>query len=208
MISPCPEEACSEIIRGMYISTFRGSNDSSCHSLRLSRFFHTLANISLNLLVYTEAICSSVRRANAKKTLQKQIEADKKKAQKSSSDSEEEDIEEELGIAAEVEAENERNMTEIVENEILGRGLINAFAPLVVRVVSNEGGQYNSEVLMQSAMLALCKFMCVSSSFCEKHLPLLFTALGKAPKEDITMRANTVVALGDLAFRFPNGTQK
>merc|ERR1712238_615384 len=46
--------------------------------------------------------------------------------------------------------------------------------------------------------------MCVSSSFCEQNLPLLFTALANAPTEDVTLRANTVIALGDLAFRFPN----
>jgi condensin complex subunit 1 len=78
------------------------------------------------------------------------------------------------------------------------------FGPLLNRVVGNEGGRFNSEVLMQASVLALCKFMCVSSHFCEKHLPLLFTALSNAPPEDTTLRANTVVALGDLAFRFPN----
>jgi condensin complex subunit 1 len=57
---------------------------------------------------------------------------------------------------------------------------------------------------MKASTLALCKFMCVSGSFCEKHLPLLFTALANAPSKDTTLRANTVVALGDLAFRFPN----
>jgi len=32
----------------------------------------------------------------------------------------------------------------------------------------------------------------------------VFTALANAPKDDVTLRANTVIALGDLAFRFPN----
>jgi len=209
VISPCPEKACAEIVRGMYLTTFRNNQESQCHSLRLARFFHVLGNVALNLLCYTEELSSGVRRANAKKTLQKQVDADKNKAKKnqqnSSKDSESEDeMEAELGIAAEVEAETERQMAEITETEILGRGLIDAFAPLLVKVVGNEGGNFNSEVLMQASMLALCKFMCVSASFCEKHLPLVFSALARAPKEDTVMRANTVVALGDLAFRFPN----
>lgn len=210
-ISPYPERSCSEIIRGMYQTTFVQSEDDMCHSLRLARFFHVLGSIALNLLCYTEALSSSVRHANAKKTLQKQVDADQKKAKKSKctssaikdSDSED-DIEAELGMAAEVEAANERQMAEITETEILGRGLINAFAPLLIRVVGNDSGQFHSEILMQASMLALCKFMCVSSAFCEKHLPLVFSALAKAPGGDTTMRANTVVALGDLAFRFPN----
>lgn len=37
-------------------------------------------------------------------------------------------------------------------------------------------------------------------SFCEKHLPLLFTAFANAPAEDTTLRANTVFALGACHF--------
>lgn len=43
---------------------------------------------------------------------------------------------------------------------------------------------------------------CFSSEFCEAHLQLLFTILEKAPQA--TIRANTIVAVGDLTFRFPN----
>lgn len=206
VISPEPEVACKSIILGMYNTTLR-EGTTSIHSLRLARFFHVLGQIALNLLVYTEALSGSVRRGNAKRSLKKQEEADKAKNDKrSSNESSDEDdaIEAELGVAAEAEAENERRLAEIAENEIVGRNLIGLFGPLLVRVVGNEGGKFNSEILMQASTLALCKFMCVSSSFCEKHLPLLFTALANAPPEDTTMRANTVVALGDLAFRFPN----
>jgi len=138
------------------------------------------------------------------KSLKRQEDADKAKNSSSGNADEEDAIEAELGVAAEIEAENDRNMADISEQEILGRGLISMFGPMLIRVVANEGKAFNSEVLTQASTLALCKFMCVSSSFCEKHLPLLFTALANAPAEDTIMRANTVVALGDLAFRFPN----
>ena len=45
-------------------------------------------------------------------------------------------------------------------------------------------------------------FFVYSSEFCEAHLQLLFTILEKAPQA--TIRANTIVAVGDLTFRFPN----
>jgi condensin complex subunit 1 len=206
VIAPEPEVACAEIIQGMTATTF---GEESCHSLRLARFFFVLGHIALKLLVYTESISGAVRRANATKSLKKQEIADKAKTDKrngprNGADDEEDPIEAELGIAAEIDAENERKMADIADKEILGRGLISKFGPLLVRVVGNEGGRFNSEVLMQSATLALCKFMCISSSFCEENLPLLFTALANAPAEDTTLRANTVVALGDHAFRFPN----
>jgi len=209
VVSCEPEKDSAEILRGLEASTFgfgQGERYPTCHSLRLSRFFFVLGHIALKLLVYTEEVNGSVRRANAAKSLAKQISVDKANGNKSNGD-DDGDIEDQLGVAAEAEAETERNVADIAEKEIVGRGLIGLFGPLLIRVVANEGGVFSSGVLMQSATLALCKFMCISGSFCEKHLPLLFTALSKAPSADTTLRANTVVALGDLAFRFPNAVE-
>ena len=205
VISPEPEVSCADIIRGMHNQTLQSSKGdiNECHPLRLARFFHVLGHVALKLLVYTEALSGAVRRATAKKTLKMQEDADKAKRSKSQKD-DGDDIEDELGMAAELEAENERKVAEIAEKEIVGRGLLSAFGPILVRVVGNEGGKFESEILRQTSTLALCKFMCVSSSFCELHLPVIFTALANAPPEDVTLRANTVIALGDLAFRFPN----
>jgi hypothetical protein len=44
--------------------------------------------------------------------------------------------------------------------------------------------------------------MCASPKFCETNLQLLFTILLKA--QIPALRANVMVALGDMAFRFPN----
>lgn len=205
VICPEPEIECAEVIKSMSITTFgEGSDLSTCHSLRLARFFFVLGHIALKLLVYTEAISGSVRRANAKKSLKKQENADKAKTEKTTSQDEDSALEAELGVAAEQEAESERRVADISDQEILGRGLISKFSPLLFRVVGNEGGKFKSEILKQSATLALCKFMCISSTFCEDNLPLLFTALADAPSRDTTLRANSIIALGDHAFRFPN----
>ena len=37
---------------------------------------------------------------------------------------------------------------------------------------------------------------------CDKYLQLLFTVLEKSPEP--TIRANTIIAAGDLTFRYPN----
>lgn len=204
VIAPEPEAACADIIRGMYSQTLNDTSVSEVHPLRLARFFHVLGHIALKLLVYTEALSGVVRRGTAKRTLKKQEEADKLKAGGTQTAGEEEDIEAELGMAAELEAENERKVAEIAEKEIVGRGLLSLFGPVLVRVVANEGDRFNCALLRQTSTLALCKFMCVSRSFCEKHLPIIFTALANAPVDDVVLRANAVIALGDLAFRFPN----
>ncbi|KAL7445188.1 hypothetical protein ACHAXH_009750 [Discostella pseudostelligera] len=215
-ISPAPEKVAMEILLGHQAGIFGTAEDptESAHSLRLSRFFFVLGHIALKLLIYTELLSGSVRRANAAKSVKKQESVSSGKRNKNkdadeespegSKNDEEDAIEAELGIAAQAEAETERTVAEISESEIVGRGMISLFTPMLLRVVANEEGAYSSLVLMQSATLALCKCMCISKSFCEKHLPLLFSVLAKAPNDDQDLRANIVIALGDLAFRFPN----
>jgi condensin complex subunit 1 len=44
--------------------------------------------------------------------------------------------------------------------------------------------------------------MCVSKQFCEQHLQLLFSIFTTASSPQV--RANVIIALGDMAFRFPN----
>lgn len=209
-ICPAPEQVARLIIVGMVYSTFEvgrvvSQSEQFCHSLRMSRFFFVIGHISLKLLVYSEALSGAVRSANSARTISKQEQADKVKSRKPVGKEKDEnnDIEAELGLAQAAEAETENIVAEIAEKEIIGRGLIEMFSPIVVRVVANENGRFSSKILMQSSVLTLCKFMSISRSFCEKHLPLLFTAIENS-KRDITLRANTVIALGDLAFRFPN----
>lgn len=49
-------------------------------------------------------------------------------------------------------------------------------------------------------MLTLCKFMCVSSTFCEANFSLLLHIL--ATSSDPATRSNVVIALGDIAVSF------
>jgi condensin complex subunit 1 len=74
-------------------------------------------------------------------------------------------------------------------------------APLIVHLCTKQH-RYPNATLQAAASLALTKFMLVSADFCEANLQLLFTIAEKSPSEVI--RANLVVALGDLTKRFPN----
>jgi condensin complex subunit 1 len=205
-----PEKTCKEVISSMEAATFgfgSGRPRSSCHSLQLSRFFFVISHIALKLLVYTESLSGSIRRAKAAMMTASHEESLKVHAVKSTKKGEAESvtsIESELGLAQAEEAEAESKIAEISDKEIIGRGIIGLFAPLVVRVVADTSGVYKSEILMQTSTLAMCKFMCISGSFCSKYFPLLFRTMTITPTDDVTLRANTVIALGDLAFRFPN----
>jgi condensin complex subunit 1 len=207
-----PEKACSDILRGLEAITFGVSSNSpvsACNELRLSRFFFVVGHIALKLLVYTESLSNAVNKGNALKALKKQEGAEKSKAGKKKAipNDAEDAIEKELGVDAEAEAERDRKISEISEKEIVGRGLIGLFGQILVRVIDNEDCLFSSDILRQSAVLALCKFMCISSEFCEKHLPLLFYTATNEVTTNAILQANLAVAMGDLAFRFPNAIE-
>ncbi|KCV72877.1 hypothetical protein H696_00448 [Fonticula alba] len=89
------------------------------------------------------------------------------------------------------------------EDELLTgpRSLLSVFGPIIVQICQ-QNRTFDDEVLQQTAVLALCKFMCVSSDFCASNLQLLFTILEKSPDEII--RSNIVLAVGDMLICFNN----
>lgn len=87
------------------------------------------------------------------------------------------------------------------ERSLLKDNLLGVFAPLLVHVCSRPKA-FPSPRLQSNAVLALCKCMCVSEDFCDRQLQLLFTLLETSTEP--RTRADIVIALGDMAFRFPN----
>ena len=59
--------------------------------------------------------------------------------------------------------------------------------------------------LAQVSLFALCRFMAPSYQLCERYLPLLVTALEREQRAEL--RTSALIALGDLAFRFPNALE-
>ncbi|KAJ8354973.1 hypothetical protein SKAU_G00225400 [Synaphobranchus kaupii] len=112
-------------------------------------------------------------------------------------------VEEELGlVGASAEDTEAELIRKICETELLAEeNLLSAFLPLLVRVCSSPG-RYSHPQLTTSACLALAQFMMISPSVCEENIRLLFTVLERASLP--VVRANTIIALGDLTVRFPN----
>ncbi|KAK6062645.1 Condensin complex subunit 1 [Seiridium cupressi] len=92
-------------------------------------------------------------------------------------------------------------MAHIRERELLfgPQSLLANFGPMVAEVCSRSD-IYKDKGLQAAATLALAKLMCVSSEYCEVHLPLLITIMERSP--DPTVRSNVVIALGDMAVCF------
>ncbi|KAF3066398.1 Condensin complex subunit 1 [Daldinia childiae] len=92
-------------------------------------------------------------------------------------------------------------MAHIREQELLfgPQSLLSSFGPLVAEICSRSD-IYRDKGLQAAATLCLAKLMCVSSEYCEAHLPLLITIMERSP--DATVRSNVVIALGDMAVCF------
>mmetsp|Transcript_20732 Transcript_20732/g.26961 ORF Transcript_20732/g.26961 Transcript_20732/m.26961 type:complete len:1149 (+) Transcript_20732:2219-5665(+) len=204
-LSASPEVLCAEIIKSHYNNVL-GPNAEPCTASRLACFCHLIGSVALCLLVYTERVALIL-----KKTISSQSKSKKTNHKGSGKDNEEEDNEDkdslvaELGLNAEADLEHDQRVAYLIDNDIIKNNLLSVYEPLLIRIVANEHGLFSAMVLREAACLSLCKYMCISVEACDKNLPLLFTTL--ANEKYPSVRGNIIVALGDLAFRFPNSVE-
>merc|ERR1711997_1137564 len=105
-------------------------------------------------------------------------------------------------VGAQADDDEQEFIKNICEKELLsGDSLLGLFAPLLIDICSSPI-KYPESKLRAAATLSLAKFMLISEKFCENNLQLLFTLLERSPEAII--RANGIIAAGDLSFRFPN----
>lgn len=111
--------------------------------------------------------------------------------------------EEDEVVGAEADDAEAEYIRSVCEKEIVNApgNLLTSFAPSIIEVCLYPH-KYPDAKLRAAASLALAKFMLVSSEFCEEQLQLLFTVLERSAEPVI--RANMIIAAGDLSFRFPN----
>jgi hypothetical protein len=184
---------------------------------RLTRLFFAVGHVALRTLAHTEALASRAKilriRAAEKADKDSAAAPGKGGAGGGKANAAKDGIEEQLGVSA-AEDEKEGELTTLIaEHELCGANLCGLIAPLLRQVVTGHLGSAAkgmaegsaADPLSESALLALCKFMAVSSSFCEANLQLIFTVLARSPCP--ALRGTITVALGDLAVRFPNLTE-
>ncbi|XP_072035794.1 LOW QUALITY PROTEIN: condensin complex subunit 1-like [Amphiura filiformis] len=218
-----PDQVCGDIIKQIAGVIMKGSqvseadnekekeddgepeNTFSCSSGILSRFLALSGQVAFQQLVHLDVMVLGElkRRRNIQKQREKNKDKKKNKDADKTQDGDGTTMEDEMGLtgasAEDSEAEYIRKICEL--DIVTGENLLAFLGPLVVMVCSNPG-KFSDPDLRSNAALALAQFMLVSSKFCEAHLQLLFTILEKAPEP--TIRANTIIAVGDLTFHFPN----
>ncbi|KAI9306089.1 non-SMC mitotic condensation complex subunit 1-domain-containing protein [Cunninghamella echinulata] len=162
----------------------------TCRPYILSQLFFLVGHIALKQTVHLEVIEAAWKRKKSK--------LDEEKAKNKDKGNVDDELEQ-VGGTAEDDIGDE--ILRIREREILfsPKSLLARFGPLITEVCARNK-VYMDRTLQVMATLALGKFMCVSSEFCERHLQLLLTILEKS--KDPTIRSNIVIALGDMAVCF------
>jgi condensin complex subunit 1 len=213
-----PEVVMDSIVHYMHQRLFGGCSEHqgdseeepgpilhrACTQSQLAAFLFILGQIAINTVVYVDDIAAKVKRR-----LRENIEAGKpatsSEGQQTSAGGENNisDFEEQMGVAAAVDAEHDQEVHHLIEKELVLSNLLGAFFPLVTYIAANEQRRFSAPVLRDAAVLTLCRYAAISSISCEQSLPLIFTILERSESQR-SLRTTITVALGDLAFRFPN----
>lgn len=162
-------------------------------SIALSQLLFIVGHVAIKQIVHLELVELDFKRRKNEKDKVKSAEPVDKAAKE---DADELDL-----IGGTTEDDFTEAMSHIRERELLygNNSLLANFGPLVAEICSNNTS-YKDRNLQAAATLCLAKLMCVSSEYCELHLPLLITILERS-KDPIT-RSNVVIALGDMAVCF------
>ncbi|KAJ3146459.1 Condensin complex subunit [Geranomyces michiganensis] len=160
---------------------------TSCDPMELAELCFVVGHVAIKQIVHLESIEVEWKR-------RKHLEEVSKTPRKRSGADE---IDQVTGNA---EDEFSEGIAQVRERELLyGDTLLASFGPFIAFICLHNR-TFSHPVLQIMAVLALCKFMCVSADFCEAHLQLLFTILSKS--DDPVIRSNTVIGLGDMTICF------
>jgi len=104
-------------------------------------------------------------------------------------------------------------LNKITEDELLQQNLISKFVPIILNICKKAvthgiGNETENPYyfLYKTAILSLCKLMCISQKFCSENLDFLFDLLNS--EIDSSLKLNVVAAFGDFINRFPNILQQ
>ena len=232
-ISPAPIAAAERAVRAAAGGAFGGAG-VAVSGPRAARSFFLVGHVAVKLLAHAEALASRVKllRLRAAESgggsavapaARTASPAKKSKGAASASASASvsasasapappppgprDGIEDQLGAAAAAEDEREAEIVAALsETELARANLTGLFVPLLRATLERtlEGGAAAASVatLAAPAALSLAKLAAVCAPLAEDSLRLLFTVQSGSPSA--TLRALLSVALGDLAFRWPN----
>lgn len=175
VLSKEPETIVGTLIRSLAQTIHDKQNAVPVHEL--ARFLQVIGHVAVKELVRIEALVNRLRKAAAECTR----------------DDRDHEEEEQAGAEAD-------KALQLAEKELISpSSLLGRYGTLAKKIASDRSAPAE---LQAASVVCMAKLMCVEEKFCETNLRLLFSILTSSP--EAVVRANSVTALGDLAFRFPN----
>ncbi|CAG8579451.1 5283_t:CDS:10 [Ambispora gerdemannii] len=171
-----------------------GSQETfTTYPIHLSQLLFIVGHVAIKQIVHLEVIEAEWKRRKADGDSKDKAKAVAKTVGEDELDQ----------IAGTTEDEFGEAISHIREKELLfgSNSLLPVFGSMATHICSNNKS-YKDPTLQIAATLALSKFMCVSSEFCENNLQLLLTILERATEPII--RSNIIIALGDMTVCFNN----
>lgn len=91
----------------------------------------------------------------------------------------------------------------ICENELVTSAncVFHNFIPILIEILQYPA-KYSDEYIQRAAVLALMRFMTVSSKLCADKIAFLMNILNKS--KNASMKCNIIIGLADLTSRYPN----
>lgn len=191
-VSNEPDKVCTKIINLRSVELFKNTENSPTKVYSLSQLLFVVGHVAIKTIVYLEKLETFFKK--------KKHDTEAKKGGANKADGDENELE---MIGGTSEDDFTDAIIYIKEKELLygDNSLLARFGPIIKEICSNNNS-YDSVTLQRSAVLCMVKLMCISSRFCEEHLPLLITIMERSP--DPVIRSNCVLGLGDMAVCFNN----
>ncbi|GAK64550.1 mitotic chromosome condensation-related protein [Moesziomyces antarcticus] len=171
-------------------------------AFQLAQLLFVVGHVALKHIVYLELVEREYKRRKTEADKEKAVAkaVSEGKASKAAAAAAAAAVEELDQVAGNAEDEIGEVIASVREKELLygNRSVLAMFGPIVTHVCSSPKS-YPNELVRRAAVLTLCKFMCVSSTFCEANLALLLLL---TKSKDAVIRSNVVIALGDIAVCF------
>ncbi|PKI84012.1 Ycs4p [Malassezia vespertilionis] len=180
-----PDALASEMLRQLTLVSLGTTADQN--PFRIAQFLFVVGHIALKEIVYLESVEREFKRRKA--------------AQDASADQDKQPGSELDQVAGSAEDEVGDMVAFIKDRELLygPQSLLACFGPMITHICANMH-DYPDARIRRAAALSLCKFMCISTEYCEANLALLLHVLKTS--NDAVVRANVVIGLGDVAICF------
>lgn len=195
--SCAPEQLCSCVLRRLGTAVAKADQADGVGCATLSRLLFCLGHVAIKMLAHIEACEKNLKKTSAQDG---DDQASGRRGSRQGGSPAADAIAKEQGFDAAAAEEESEELFAMGNRMLEPEALLGAWAPLVAAACVDLD-RFDADV-RSSAVLTLCKFMCVSDSFCHNNLALLFTIMRDEP--DHAIRANVAVALGDLALMHPN----